>query len=191
MLVSMPFSMQDILRKLTHQVKVDTVIHQIILPGLHIRRRREVNPIRLANILNLLPRPRHAQNIIMELGQIPPDNLRRVPSRVARDEHTPQHALALLLLDLVDHAGHLVQLLRADVRAVREAEVHQRVLALQVLFRELLAVVIGQAEGSTDQRLADAFVRFGDAGARHAVFLVAEVEGQAGAGEEEEEACLP
>ena len=177
--------------KLTHQVKVDTVIHQIILPGLNIRRRRKVHAIRLAHILDLLPRPRHAQNILMELRQIPANNLRRIASRIARNKHIPHDALAVLLFDLVDHAGHLVQLLGADVRAVREAKVHERVLALEVLLREVLAVVVGQVEGAADQRLADALVGFGDAGAGHAGFLVAEVEGHANAGGEEEEACLP
>lgn len=167
------------------------MIHQIILPGLHIRRRRKVHPVRLANILDLLPRPRHAQDILVELRQIPANHLGGIARRIARDEHVPHDALAVLLFDLVDHAGHLVQLLGADVRAVREAKVHERVLALEVLLREVLAVVVDEVEGAADERLADALVRFGDAGARHAGFFVAEVEGHADAGGEEEKACLP
>lgn len=167
------------------------MIHQIILPGLHIRRRRKVHPVRLANILHLLPRPRHAQNILMELRKIPANNLRRIPRRITANKHIPHNALAVLLFHLVDHAGHLVQLLGADVRAVREAEVHERVFALEVFLREFFAVVVGEVEGAADERLADAFVCFGDAGARHAGFFVAEVEGHADAGGEEEEACLP
>jgi hypothetical protein len=46
-------------------------------------------------------------------------------------------------------------------------------------------------EGPAHERLADAFVGFGDAGARHARFFVPEVEREAAAGEEEEEAGLP
>ena len=153
------------------------MIHQIILPGLNIRRRRKVHPISLAHILHLLPRPRHPQNIPMELGQIPLHNLRRIPSRVTRNEHIPQNALAVLLLDGVDHTRHLVQLFGADVRAVREAEVHQRVFALEVCVAEVLAVVVGEVEGAADERFADSFVCFGDAGAGHAGFFVAEVEG--------------
>jgi hypothetical protein len=178
-------------RELTHQVKVNTVIHQIILPRLNIRRRRKVHAIRLAHILDLLPRPRHTQNIIMELRQIPLHHLRRIPRRVTRDENIPEDTLAVLLFDGVDHAGHLVQLFGADVRAVREAKVHERVFALEVRVGEVLAVVVGQVEGAADERFADALVCFGDAGARHAGFFVAEVEGQAGAGGEEEEAGLP
>lgn len=177
--------------KLTHKVEVNAVIHQIILPRLHIRRRRKVHPVRLAHILDLLPRPRHTQNILMELRQIPANHLRRIACRITRDEHISHDALAVLLFDLVDHAGHLVQLLGADVWAVGEAKVHERVLALEVLLREVLAVVVGEVEGAADERLADALVRFGDAGARHAGFFVAEVEGHADAGGEEEKACLP
>jgi hypothetical protein len=127
----------------------------------------------------------------MELRQIPLHNLRRIPGRVTRNEHIPQHALAVLLFDRVDHTGHLVQLFGADVRAVREAEVHERVFAFQVCVGEVLAVVVGQVEGAADERFADALVCFGDAGARHAGFFVAEVEGEAGTGGEEEEAGLP
>lgn len=177
--------------RLTHQVEVDAVIHQVILPRLHIRRGREVHPVRLAHILDLLPCAGHAQNIRMELCQIPSDNLRRISRRIARDEHILHDACAVLLFDLINHAGHLVQLFRADIRAVGEAKVHERVFALQVLLRELLAVVVGHVEVAADKRLADALVGFGDTGARHAGFFVAEVEGQADAGGEEEEACLP
>ena len=127
----------------------------------------------------------------MELRQIPANHLGGIASRIARNEHIPHDALAVLLFDLVDHAGHLVQLLGADVRAVREAKVHERVLALEVLLREVLAVVVDEVEGAADERLADALVRFGNAGARHAGFFVAEVEGHADAGGEEEEARLP
>jgi hypothetical protein len=167
------------------------VIDQIILPRLHIRRRRKVHPVRLTHILNLLPRPRHAQNILMELRQIPPNNLRRIPRRVTRDENIPHNALTLLLFHSIDHAGHLVQFLGADVWAVRETEVDERVFAFQVFGAEVFAVVVGQVESAADERFADSLVLCGDAGARHAGFFVAEVEGEAGAGGEEEEACLP
>jgi hypothetical protein len=54
-----------------------------------------------------------------------------------------------------------------------------------------LSVVVGKGEGPADEGLADAFIRFCDARARHAGLFVAKVDGQAGAGEEEENACLP
>jgi hypothetical protein len=177
--------------ELTHKVEVNTVVHQIILPGLHIRRRGKIHPIRLAHILHLLPRPRHAQNILMELRKIPTNNLRRIPRRVTANKHIPHNALAVLFLDLVDHAGHLVQLLGADVRAVREPKVHKRVFPLEIFLREFFAVVVGKVEGAANEGFANAFVCFGDAGARHAGFFVAEVEGHADAGGEEKEACLP
>jgi hypothetical protein len=51
--------------------------------------------------------------------------------------------------------------------------------------------VVRQVEGSADQRLADALVRLGDPGPRHARFFVPEVECEAAAGDEEEETRLP
>lgn len=74
---------------------------------------------------------------------------------------------------------------------MREAEVDQRVLALEILLCEVLSGLGGEVEGPADEGLADAFVRFGDAGARHASFFVAEVDCEACAGEEKEEAGLP
>ena len=49
---------------------------------------------------------------------------------------------------------HLHQLIWADVRAVREAEIQQRKLALQVVVAERLAVLINQLPGAADGRLA-------------------------------------
>jgi len=54
-------------QKLTHQVEVNAVIYQIILPRLDILRRRKVHPIRLARALDLIVRPRQAQNILMKV----------------------------------------------------------------------------------------------------------------------------
>lgn len=74
---------------------------------------------------------------------------------------------------------------------MREAEIDEAVLALEILLGEFFPVVVCEVERPADERAADAFVCFGDAGARHAGFFVAEVDGQAGAGEDEEEAGLP
>lgn len=80
----------------------------------------------------------------MELLQVRLDHGRRIPLRITRDEDRTQDraraaAVAFafqdivdagpdeggrgLLVDQVDHLGHLVQLLGADVRTVREAKV--------------------------------------------------------------------
>jgi hypothetical protein len=97
----------------------------------------------------------------------------------------------VLLLHPIDHPRHFIQFFGTDIRTVREAEVNQAVFPLQTLLGEFFPVVVHEMEGSADERFADAFVRFGDAGARHARFFVAEVEGQPDAGEEEEDAGLP
>lgn len=117
-----PCSQTNKQKQPTHKIKVDTMIHQIILPRLHIRRRREINPISLANRLDLLPRPRQAHQIGMKLLQVLLRHRRRVARRIARDEDRPQH-VAARVFHQVDHLRHLVQLFWADVRAVREAEV--------------------------------------------------------------------
>ena len=112
---------------LTHQVEIDTMIDQIILARLYIGRSGEIYAVHLAHVLYLLPRSRHAQDVIVELGKISPNHLRRVPGRIAADEHRPQHAFAVLFLHLVDHPRHLIELFGANVRTMRETEVYETV----------------------------------------------------------------
>jgi hypothetical protein len=60
----------------------------------------------------------------MELLEVLAQHLGRVASRVAGDEDGQKHFIVLgLLFDLVDDLGHLVQLVGADIRAMRETEV--------------------------------------------------------------------
>ena len=56
--------------------------------------------------------------------------------------------------DEVDSLSHLHQLIRADVRAVREAEIEQRKLALEVCVTERLAILVNQLPGAADGGLA-------------------------------------
>lgn len=72
-----------------------------------------------------------------------------------------------------------------------EAEVDERVFALEILLGELAAVHVCEVEWSADEGFADAFVGVGDTGTSHTSFFVAEVDRQTDAGEEEERACLP
>lgn len=100
----------------------------------------------------------------------------------------------MLLFHPINHSRHLVKLFWADIGAVGEAEVDQAVFALEIRFGEFggrVGVAVGEMERSAYKRSADAFVGFCDSFARHAGFFVAEVEGQACAGEEEEDAGLP
>ena len=176
---------------LTHQIKVNRVVDQVILPRLHVRRRREVHPELLTRILDLLPLAREAQQVGMELSQVLLDDLRRVPRWITRNKDGQQDALAVVFLHIINHARHFVQFLGADIRTVREAKVHERVLALEVCVGKGLAVVVGQSKRTSDEWSAHAFAVRSDALTSHAVFFVAEVHGQTGAGEEEEQAGLP
>jgi len=70
----------------THQIKINTMIHQIIHPRLYPGRRAEIDPILLAHIFHLLPRPRQAHNPQVKLAQVVLQHGGGVAGGVARDE---------------------------------------------------------------------------------------------------------
>jgi hypothetical protein len=74
---------------------------------------------------------------------------------------------------------------------VREAEIDQGIAAFEIGVGEGAAVLVKKFERTADLGASDAFGGFGDAGALHARFFIAEVEDEEGAGGEEEEACFP
>lgn len=98
------------------------MINQIILAGLDTRRRTKVDPIRLARILDLVVLARQADEVRMELCEIVLEHFGRVARGIACD-HEGEQDFAALLGDFVVHEGHFVEFVRADVRAVGEAEV--------------------------------------------------------------------
>ena len=55
---------------LTHQIKINTVIHQVIHPGLRPFGRAEIDPVLLAHVLDLLPRARQAQDAWVEFCEV-------------------------------------------------------------------------------------------------------------------------
>ena len=57
--------------------------------------------------------------------------------------------------DLLDRGAHLVELVRAYVRAIREAKVDQTPLPEQVILRERLALVRQHLKRPTDVRAPD------------------------------------
>lgn len=81
-----PFSNNVRYGRLTHQVKIYTMIHQVIHPRLHPLRRTEIYPILFTDILDLLPCPRQAHQRGVELGEVGFQHRRCVASRVARYE---------------------------------------------------------------------------------------------------------
>lgn len=110
---------------LTHQVEVDTVVHQIVLARVHVLRCAEVHPVLLAHILHLLVRASQADNVPVELLEIRAQHFGGIASRIAGNKDRQKDVLALgSLLHLVNNLGHLIQLIRADIGAVREAEVN-------------------------------------------------------------------
>ena len=123
---------------LTHQIKINTMIHQIIHPRFHPFRRTEINPILLTHVLNLLPRPRQPYYPGMELLQIALQHRRGIARWVAGDEERKERSSFAAAWrvesrgtdtgiggggDEIDHFGELVEFFGADVGAVREAEV--------------------------------------------------------------------
>ena len=112
----------------THQIEINTMIHQIIHPRLDPLRRTEIHPIQLADRLDLLPRARQADHVRMELFQIGLEHRRRVSCRITRYEEGEEGRVLGIaggqsLVDEIEHAGHLVEFFGADVGTVREAEV--------------------------------------------------------------------
>lgn len=166
------------------------MINQVVLTRQNILGSRKVDTESLASSLDLLIISGQTNQIVMELLQILLCDLGSISRRVASDKDR-SHNVSMLFLDIVNHASHLVQLFRANVRAVCEAKVNQRVFAFKTLFGEGFAVLIDQLEGAADERATNAFAVFGDALAGHAFFLVAEVEGHSHTGAEEETASLP
>lgn len=108
----------------THQIEINTMIHQVILPRLHIPRRTKVHPIHLAHLLDLLIRPRQANDLRMELLQIRAQHIRRIAHRITGDKHRQEETLVFRgVVDIVDNRGHFVQFVGTDIRAMCEAKV--------------------------------------------------------------------
>ena len=118
-------------RVLTHQIKVNTMIDQIILTRFYILRCTKVDPILLANMLNLLISTRQAHNPGVELLQVSAEDLGGISGRIAGDENRLEDFIALSLrLDTLNDGSHFVKLVRTDIRAVGEAEVDLSIDAL-------------------------------------------------------------
>jgi hypothetical protein len=115
-----------------HKVEIDAVVDEVVLARLHALRRREIHAICLAHIFDLLPGPREADQIGVELGKVRAQHGRCVAGRVAcyEDGHHRGSRLGDFVAHDVDHASHLVKLFRADIWAVGETEVHLMMLAL-------------------------------------------------------------
>jgi hypothetical protein len=108
-----------------HQVEINTVVDEVVLALLDALGGREVHPIFLAHLFDLVPGARETNEVGVELGEIGSQHGRRVTRGVAGDEDGQQRrggGRGRGAHD-IDHAGHLIELFGADIRAVREAEI--------------------------------------------------------------------
>ena len=106
-----------------HHVEVDAVVDQVVLlAGLQILRRGEVDPVDLACVFDLLPGARQALDLGVELGQVGFEDGGRVAGGIDGDEERFEGVGGAGVED-VDCGGEFVEFVGADVGAVGEAEV--------------------------------------------------------------------
>lgn len=111
-------------RLLTHQVKVNTVIHQIVFARLHISGRAKVHAVLTADVLDLVIGAGQADDARVEFLQVCAQHLGCITSGIAGDENWHEDFVVLGgFLDFLDDGGHFVQLVGANIRAMSEAEV--------------------------------------------------------------------
>jgi len=152
------------------------MIHQIILSRLHTRRRRKINPILLARLLDVLVSTRQTHDIRMEFLEVFFQDGGSVARRIAGYHDREDHVSAFCF-HLVDHFGHFVEFVWADVWAVGEAEVdlqfshtlvsvpfflwrgrkerfrtYQRILPMHILMRKLMSILINQIKRASNLR---------------------------------------
>lgn len=162
------------------------MVHQIILSRFDIWRSGEVNSVRFTHILDLLPTSSQANQIRMELLQVRLQYGRGISCRITGDEYRQHDIPFQLLLDDVNHLGHLVQLLGADVGAVCEAEIDEGVSSFQIFRREWLSVMVKELKGTPNFGFANSLCGLCDALTFHPSFFIPEVEDQTYSGEKEE-----
>ena len=130
--------------RLTHQVEVNTMIDQVILPRFHPLRRTEIHPVLFTHIPHGLPRARQPDDPRVEFLQVALQHGRRVPGWVAGDEEGKERLArgdgvrgSVVVGGFrdrvaarggrgyeVDDLCELVELFRADVWTVCEAKVY-------------------------------------------------------------------
>lgn len=99
------------------------MVNQVILSGLDGRRCAEVHAVFLAGLLDVLVGARQSEDGGVELGEVFLQNGGCITRGIAGN-HDGENSLAALFLDLLVHERHLVELIGANIGAVREAEVY-------------------------------------------------------------------
>lgn len=178
-----------------HQVKVDAVVHQIVLSWLDVLGCAEVDAVLLAERLDLIIRAGQTNELLMEFTQVILKSLWGITGRIAGDEDGKK-CTRCLFFDNIQHGGHLVEFFGADIRASSESEVHlirvnhkhdhfetarlvsltyQRVFALHHLAGKWLSILIDQLKGSSNFWSAHALGRLSYSLTLHARLLKLEV----------------
>ena len=127
------------------------MVEQVVAPlDLLGRGLRKVHAVRAARGAHLVVRAGEADEPWMHhrLFKVVLEALRRVARGVNGDEDGLDELTALV--ELLQHARHLCQLLRTDVRALGEAKVEQRPLALEVFARHAIAIPVDEREGPAE-----------------------------------------
>lgn len=112
-----------------HEVKVDAVINQVVLSWLDILRCAKVDTVLLAESLDLVVCARKANELLVELAEVLLKRGRVVTGGVAGNENG-EESIGGLVLDDIEHGGHLVELFGADIGASGEAKVDLYKLAI-------------------------------------------------------------
>lgn len=71
----------------THQIEVDTVVHQIVLPWFYIFRRTKIHSVLFAHILNLLICTREPNDSRVELAEVFAEDFGGVTGWIAGNEY--------------------------------------------------------------------------------------------------------
>lgn len=111
-----------------HQIKINAMIDQVILALLHTLGGREIDPVFLAHVFDLLPCAREADEARMEFRQVGSEHGGSVAGGIAgyedREERRRRDFDGWRGADEVDHLGHFVEFFGTDIWTVGEAEIY-------------------------------------------------------------------
>lgn len=143
-----------------HEVEEDGMVDKVVLALFDVGRGREVDSVGLAGLLDLVVSTSETENLGMELGKVLLQNLRRVSGRITGDEQRLE-LVGVALVDLVNHDGHLVELIGTNIGTHGKSKVQKRKLALEILTAENTALVVLENKGASNERLSVASVGLG------------------------------
>lgn len=102
------------------------MIDQVVIGRFCIGRRREINSVRLASLLDIIVRARQSDQSRVEVFAIRLYGCDAVSCWIAGDEDRQNAVFPMFGGDLVHDCSHLVELFGTDVRTIRKAELLRR-----------------------------------------------------------------